>query len=156
MDWQDMFPDKAQQTRGAMDKLEHEATRRLLIKCGLPTDTAENFSGLLQNTSLCYRLVAHKFRLEQLINLYADMRHRPKKTALLAAFEDAGGEGGSDAGVALIFNWIGGGGLHALTMHSTTPFTLGAAGSFWRVGGWLYLLEPFDSFCERIGPATDW
>ena len=157
MDWQDVFKDKASRAASETQSIECEAARRLCSKCALPTGAARNFQELSLNAGFPYYLTAYKFKTHDLDDLHIWMRKAPTKQRLLIAFEEACEKhGGNYSEVGLVFPWHGYGGVYVLTAGDTLPFRSGPSGSYWRVAGVFYLLEHFDAFCERMGPATDW
>ncbi len=139
--------------------IEQEAVRRILVKTELSKECSCNtFEELVVQVGFPLRLVIHKFRSKELDDLDVDMMRRPTKAPLIMAVEEVyeNNPGVSQCDLGMVFPWRGYGGLHVLTNDARLPIQLGTSGRFWRIGSAYYLLEPIDSFIQRLGPPDEW
>jgi|GEM_PF-5422493 len=158
-DWQDLMPGEDASKLGETAMIEREAVRRIVIKAALPdAASCTTFDQLVAHTSIPYQLVAHKFGPKALDDLEVAMLRWPSKSALMMAMDEIVDLYPHEdvQVVGMVFPWRGRGGLHVFTYGDRLPYTVGASGRFWRLRDGYYLLEPIDSFIERLGPAEDW
>jgi len=158
-EWDDLMPGENGMKLDSEGMIEREAVRRILVKTELSKEIqCETFTQLVMATGFPLQLVVHKFRTKDLDDIDIDMMLRPTKSALIVAVDDIFAQypDVQQCDLGMVFPWMGHGGLHVLTNDTSLPYTLGASGRFWRIGGMYYLLEHIDSFIERLGPSDEW
>jgi len=158
-EWDDLMPGEDGSKLDSEGMIEREAVRRILVKTELSGEVqCDTFEQLMTHTGFPLRLVVHKFRPKALDELDIDMLRRPTKSAIIMAIDDILDQhyGMHPCDIGMVFPWPGYGGLHVLTSDTSLPYTPGASGRFWRLGGMYYLLEHIDSFIGRLDPPDEW
>lgn len=141
----------------AMEQIAAEAVRRICVKSGLGGGAASNPTELMERCNFPYELVVHEFKSRELKELLPDVRRSRGNSHLAFAFDCACDHAGTNKyNTAMVFVWQGFGGMHVVTVDQNLPYEVGDMGMFWRIGGNTYLLEPIDSFIERLGNADNW